>query len=64
MNALDQVPFQTLLGPLEEAAQPMTAPDIIVPDCTRILQGAEVSHLLDLQPLTARKISKTFIQKS
>lgn len=44
MNALDQVPFQTLLGPLEEAVQPMTAPDIIVPDCTRILHGAEVFH--------------------
>lgn len=42
MNALDQVPFQTLLGPLEEALLPMTAPDIIVPDRTRILRGAEV----------------------
>eukprot|EP00066_Takifugu_rubripes_P004428 XP_003967797.1 PREDICTED: ubiquitin-associated protein 1-like [Takifugu rubripes] len=47
MNALDQVPFQTLLGPLEEAAQPMTAPDIIVPDCTRILQGAEYGFKLE-----------------
>lgn len=44
MNALEQVPFQTLLGPLEEAAQPVTAPDVVLPDCTRILQGAEVSH--------------------
>lgn len=42
MNALDQVPFQTHLGPLDEDARLVTAPDIRLPDCTSILRDTEV----------------------
>lgn len=42
MTALDQVPFQTPLGPLTEEVWPVTAPDIILPDCTQIIRDTEV----------------------
>ncbi|XP_047452016.1 ubiquitin-associated protein 1-like isoform X2 [Mugil cephalus] len=35
MNFLEDVPFQTLLGPLEEEVQLLTTPDITVPDLQR-----------------------------
>lgn len=44
MNTLEDVPFQTLLGPLEEEMQLVTAPDISIPDCHRILRDTEVTH--------------------
>lgn len=44
MNTLEDVPFQTLLGPLEEEVQLVTAPDITVPDCQQILRDNEVTH--------------------
>lgn len=44
MNTLEDVPFQTLLGPLEEDVQLVTAPDITIPDCHRILRDTEVKH--------------------
>lgn len=43
MNALEDVPFQTLLGPLREEVELVTAPDVTVPDCHRILRETEVS---------------------
>lgn len=45
MNTLEDVPFQSLLGPLEEEVQVVTAPDITVPDCPQILRETEVSFL-------------------
>lgn len=45
MNSLDQVPFQTQLGPLDEEAPLVTAPDVVLPDCERILRDSEVLHL-------------------
>lgn len=44
MNSLDQVPFQTQLGPLDEEVQLATAPDIVLPDCAQILRDTEVLH--------------------
>ncbi|KAG8012717.1 Ubiquitin-associated protein 1-like [Nibea albiflora] len=44
MNALEDVPFQTLLGPLEEEVQLVTAPDITVPDCQQMLRDNEDSE--------------------
>lgn len=44
MNALEEVPFQTTLGPLEEEVELVTAPDITVPDCHQILRDTEVTH--------------------
>ncbi|KAM8751691.1 uncharacterized protein AB9X84_013129 isoform 1-T1 [Acanthopagrus schlegelii] len=44
MSTLEDVPFQTLLGPLEEDVQLVTAPDITVPDCQQILRDNEVTH--------------------
>lgn len=44
MNILEDVPFQTPLGPLKEDVQMVTAPDVNVPDCRQILQETEVTH--------------------
>lgn len=44
MNALDDVLFQTMMGPLEEDVQLVTAPDITVPDCHQILRDTEVTR--------------------
>lgn len=44
MNILEDVPFQTPLGPLQEDVQMVTAPDVTVPDCHQILQETEVTH--------------------
>lgn len=44
MNALEEVPFQTPLGPLEEEVHPVTAPDVTVPDCHQILRDTEVAQ--------------------
>ncbi|XP_053175685.1 ubiquitin-associated protein 1-like [Scomber japonicus] len=41
MNVLEDVPFQTMLGPLEEEVQLVTAPDVTVPDYQRILRETE-----------------------
>ncbi|KAF3854935.1 hypothetical protein F7725_022990 [Dissostichus mawsoni] len=38
MSTLEDVPFQNLLGPLQEE---VTAPDIALPDCPRILRDTE-----------------------
>lgn len=46
MNALDEVPFQTMLGPLEVEVQLVTAPDINIPDSHQILQDTEVKSQL------------------
>ncbi|XP_070764214.1 ubiquitin-associated protein 1-like [Enoplosus armatus] len=47
MNSLEDVPFQTLLGPLEEEVQLVTAPDITVPDCHQILRHTEYGFNLE-----------------
>lgn len=44
MNSLDQVPFQTQLGPLDEEVQLVAAPVIVLPDCEQILRDTEVLH--------------------
>lgn len=44
MNMLEDVPFQTELGPLEEEMQLLPAPDITLPDCRQIMKETEVKH--------------------
>ncbi|KAK5902096.1 hypothetical protein CesoFtcFv8_007387 [Champsocephalus esox] len=44
MSTLEDVPFQTLLGPLQEE---VTAPDIALPDCPRILRDTEYKFNLE-----------------
>lgn len=44
MNSLEQVPFQTQLGPLDKEVRLVTAPDIVLPDCAQILRDTEVLH--------------------
>lgn len=44
MSALDEVLFQTTLGPPQEEVQLVTAPDITVPDCQQILRDTEVTQ--------------------
>ncbi|XP_026221070.1 ubiquitin-associated protein 1-like [Anabas testudineus] len=47
MNILEDVPFQTPLGPLKEDVQMVTAPDVNVPDCRQILQETEYAFNLE-----------------
>ncbi|XP_044212875.1 ubiquitin-associated protein 1-like isoform X1 [Thunnus albacares] len=47
MNALEDVPFQTPLGPLREEVQLVTGPDLTIPDCHRILQETEYGFNLE-----------------
>ncbi|XP_037624141.1 ubiquitin-associated protein 1-like [Sebastes umbrosus] len=54
MNTLEDVPFQTLLGPLEEEMQLVTAPDISIPDCHRILRDTEYGFNLERWILTGK----------
>lgn len=42
MNILEDVPFQTTLGPLEEKVKLVTAPDLTTLDCQPILRETEV----------------------
>ncbi|XP_033491458.2 uncharacterized protein LOC117262562 [Epinephelus lanceolatus] len=55
MNALEDVPFQTPLGPLEEEAQLVTAPHIAVPDCQQILRHTEYGFTLEKWILTGQQ---------
>ncbi|XP_029289690.1 ubiquitin-associated protein 1-like [Cottoperca gobio] len=52
MNTLENVPFQTLLGPPEEEVQLATAPDIAIPDCHRILRDTKYGFNLEKLILT------------
>ncbi|XP_069564311.1 ubiquitin-associated protein 1-like [Brachyistius frenatus] len=52
MNSLEDVPFQTPLGPAEEEVLLLTAPDITVPDCHQILQETEYGFKLERWVLT------------
>ncbi|XP_019130589.2 ubiquitin-associated protein 1-like [Larimichthys crocea] len=54
MNALEDVPFQTMLGPLEEEVQLVTAPDITVPDCQQILRDNEYKFSLEKRILSGQ----------
>nr|XP_046249255.1 ubiquitin-associated protein 1-like [Scatophagus argus] len=47
MNTLEDVPFQTLLGPLEEEVRPVTAPAITVADYHEILRDTEYGFNLE-----------------
>ncbi|XP_029952655.1 ubiquitin-associated protein 1-like [Salarias fasciatus] len=47
MNVLEDVLFQTLLGPLEEQAQRVEAPSITVPDCQQIMQDTKYEFSLE-----------------
>ncbi|GAA6221476.1 ubiquitin-associated protein 1-like isoform X1 [Lates japonicus] len=55
MNTLEDVPFQSLLGPLEEEVQVVTAPDITVPDCPQILRETEYEFNLEKCILTGQQ---------
>ncbi|CAG05534.1 unnamed protein product, partial [Tetraodon nigroviridis] len=47
MNSLDQVPFQTQLGLLDEEVQLVAAPVIVLPDCEQILRDTEYGFKLE-----------------
>ncbi|XP_040893983.1 ubiquitin-associated protein 1-like [Toxotes jaculatrix] len=47
MNLLEDVPFQTSLGPLKEEVQMATAPDITIPNCHQILRETEYGFNLE-----------------
>ncbi|XP_059191559.1 ubiquitin-associated protein 1-like [Centropristis striata] len=55
MNTLEDVPFQTLLGPLEEEVQLVMAPDITIPDCRQILRDTEYGFNLEKWILTVKQ---------
>jgi len=44
MSILEDVPFQTPVGPLGVEMQLSTAPDITVADCHQMMQQTEVPH--------------------
>ncbi|XP_034541001.1 ubiquitin-associated protein 1-like [Notolabrus celidotus] len=54
MSPLEDVPFHTLLGPLQEEVQLVTAPDITLPDCGRILQNSKYGFNLERLILTGQ----------
>ncbi|KAK5927877.1 hypothetical protein CgunFtcFv8_012987 [Champsocephalus gunnari] len=57
MSTLEDVPFQTLLGPLQEE---VTAPDIALPDCPRILRDTEYKFNLEKWILSGQQpVSET-----
>ncbi|XP_069384275.1 ubiquitin-associated protein 1-like [Paralichthys olivaceus] len=55
MNMLEDVPFQTMLGPLEEEVQVVTAPDITTPDCHQTLRETEYRFNLEKWILTGQQ---------
>ncbi|KAM9377778.1 ubiquitin-associated protein 1-like [Pholidichthys leucotaenia] len=55
MNFLEDVPFQTPLGPLEEEMQLSTVPDIPVPDCHQIMKETEYGFNLEGWILTGQQ---------
>ncbi|AWP08304.1 putative ubiquitin-associated protein 1-like [Scophthalmus maximus] len=55
MNTLEDVPFQTTLGPLEEWVQMVTAPDVTAPDCHRTLRETEYRFDLEKWILTGQR---------
>ncbi|XP_039989694.1 ubiquitin-associated protein 1-like [Xiphias gladius] len=55
MNTLEDVPFQTPLGPLEEQARMVTAPDVTIPACHRILRETEYGFNLEKWILTGQQ---------
>ncbi|KAM9854968.1 uncharacterized protein ACBR49_003509 [Aulostomus maculatus] len=55
MNALEDVLFQTPLGPLREEVQLAEAPDVSIPDCHRILQETEYGFNLEKLILTGQQ---------
>ncbi|XP_029991529.1 ubiquitin-associated protein 1-like [Sphaeramia orbicularis] len=55
MNTLEDVPFQTPLGALQEEVQLVTDPGIIIPDCKQILQETEYVFNLEKWILTGHQ---------
>ncbi|XP_029379633.1 ubiquitin-associated protein 1-like [Echeneis naucrates] len=55
MNPLEDVPLQTLLGPLEENVQVVTAPHITFPECHQILQETQYDFSLEKLVLTGQQ---------
>ncbi|XP_054475554.1 ubiquitin-associated protein 1-like [Anoplopoma fimbria] len=55
MNTLEDVPFQSLLGPIEEEVQLVMAPDITLPDSHRILRDTEYGFNLEKWILTGQQ---------
>ncbi|XP_022048585.2 ubiquitin-associated protein 1-like [Acanthochromis polyacanthus] len=55
MNVLEDVPFQTCLGPLEEEVQLLTAPDITEPNCLQIMKETEYGFNLERWILTGQQ---------
>ncbi|XP_074534461.1 uncharacterized protein LOC141796995 isoform X2 [Halichoeres trimaculatus] len=58
MNPVEDIPFQTLLGPLQEEVRLVTAPDITLPDCRWILQDTE--YVFNLEKLILTKQHPVF----
>ncbi|XP_029138260.2 ubiquitin-associated protein 1-like [Labrus bergylta] len=56
MSPLDDVPFQTPLGPLREEVQLVTVPDITLPDCGWILRDTEYGFNLEKWILTGQQL--------
>lgn len=54
MNTLEDVPFQTPLGPLQEEVELATDPEITIPDCKQILQESEYGFNLEKWVLTGQ----------
>ncbi|KAK2842392.1 hypothetical protein Q5P01_012592 [Channa striata] len=52
---MEDVPFQTSLGPLEQDVHMVTAPNVTVPDCHRILQETEYRFHLEKWILTGQQ---------
>ncbi|XP_056243114.1 ubiquitin-associated protein 1-like [Seriola aureovittata] len=55
MNPLEDVPLQTLLGPLEEEIHMVTAPDITIPDCQKILRETKYGFNMEKWILTGQQ---------
>ncbi|CAJ1056499.1 ubiquitin-associated protein 1-like [Xyrichtys novacula] len=55
MNPLEDIPFQTFLGPLREEVQLVAAPEISIPDCGRILQDTEYGFNLEKLIVTGQQ---------
>ncbi|XP_072291201.1 ubiquitin-associated protein 1-like [Eucyclogobius newberryi] len=56
MNTLEDVPFQTVVGPLQEGVPAVTAPKISIPDCAQILQETQYEFSLEKWILSGQQL--------
>lgn len=56
MNTLEDVPFETFLGPLQEGLPRVTAPEISVYDCAQILQETQYEFSLEKWILRGQQV--------